>query len=255
VNEPADSVNALVGTTAIVTGAGRGFGRAIAAVLSEAGVHVVGVARTRGDLDRVRAELGETFTVVAADAADPATADPLIDEYRPRTIVLCAGAIPTAASLQNQTWETFSENWHVDVAQAFHWTRAALLRPLAPGSEVIAISSGAAIGGSPLSGGYAGANAAIKFISGYAALESQRAGLGVRFVALLPQLMPATGVGATAATAYAEWEGVDVETFLKSRGPTLTAERAAKFVLDVAIAREPDHRAYLLTAAGLSPLS
>jgi hypothetical protein len=44
-------------------------------------------------------------------------------------------------------------------------------------------------------------------------------------------------------------------TFLKSRGPTLTAEQAAKFVLDPAVANEPDHRAYWLSAARLSPLS
>ncbi len=43
--------------------------------------------------------------------------------------------------------ETFSANWNVDVAQAFHWTRQALRHPLAPGSTVIAMSSGAALGG------------------------------------------------------------------------------------------------------------
>src|SRR5947208_967747 len=99
-----------------------------------------------------------TLTRCAPSWATPLLRWRLIDEYRPRTLVLCAGAIPTAAPLQNQTWETFSENWDVDVAQAFHWSRAALLRPLTPGSTVIAISSAAAIGGSPVSGGYAGAN-------------------------------------------------------------------------------------------------
>ena len=71
--------------------------------------------------------------------------------------------------LQDQTWETFSANWNVDVAQAFHWTRHALRRPLAPGSSVIAMSSGAAVNGSPLSGGYAGAKATVRFIASYAA--------------------------------------------------------------------------------------
>ena len=80
------------GTTAIVTGASRGFGRAIAADLAAAGAHVVGVARTRARLcELVRDELGDTFTAVAADAADAATATRLIDEYRPRTVVLAAG--------------------------------------------------------------------------------------------------------------------------------------------------------------------
>ena len=38
--------NQLDGTTAIVTGASRGFGRSVAAALTAAGAHVVGVARS-----------------------------------------------------------------------------------------------------------------------------------------------------------------------------------------------------------------
>ena len=86
----------------------------------------------------------------------------------------------------------------------------ALRRPLAPGSSVIVMSSGAAVNGSPLSGGYAGAKAAVKFIADYAAIESQRAGLGIRFVSVLPRLTPATELGAAAVAAYAERQGVDV---------------------------------------------
>jgi NAD(P)-dependent dehydrogenase (short-subunit alcohol dehydrogenase family) len=130
--------NTLAGSTAIVTGASRGFGRGIAEAFTAAGADVIGVARSAA--------------TVTADASDPATAHRLIEEYQPRTVVLCAGAAPVMSPLHEQTWESFSQNWNVDVAQAFHWIREALLRPLAPGSTVIAISSGAAINGSPLSG-------------------------------------------------------------------------------------------------------
>ena len=58
-----------VGSTAIVTGASRGFGRGIATALSAAGAHVIGVARTRSGLDELSDELGDTFTAVPADAA------------------------------------------------------------------------------------------------------------------------------------------------------------------------------------------
>ena len=156
--------------------------------------------------------------------------------------------------LQEQTWESFSQNWNVDVAQAFHWIRHALQRPLAPGSTVIAVSSGAAIKGSPLSGGYAGAKATVRLIAGYAALESERAGLGIDFVSVLPALTPATELGAKAVAAYAERQGVDVDTFVQSLGPALTAEQVGKSVLDIAIGQQRGHRAYTLTAAGLSPL-
>ena len=243
----------LAGSTAIVTGAGRGFGRGIATALAAAGAHVVGVARSGAQLDAVRGEIAG-LTAVTADAADPATAHRLIDEYQPRTVVLCAGAAPQMSPLQEQTWESFSQNWNVDVAQAFHWIRHALQRPLAPGSAVIALSSGAAIKGSPLSGGYAGAKAAVRFIAGYAALESERAGLDIDFVSVLPVLTPATELGAKAVAAYAERQGLDVDTFVESLRPTLTPEQAGKSVLEIATTARQDQRAYTLSAGGLSPL-
>ena len=245
--------NSLAGSTAIVTGASRGFGRGIAAALAAAGARVVGVARDGAQLDPLRGELAD-FTAVAADAADPDTAHRLIDEHQPRTLVLCAGAAPRMSPLQEQTWESFSRNWNVDVAQAFHWIRQALRRPLAPGSTVVAFSSGAAINGSPLSGGYAGSKATVRFITGYAALESERAGLGIEFVSVLPALTPSTELGAKAVAAYAERQGVDVDTFVQSLRPALTAEQVGKSVLEIATGGRPDHRAYTLSAAGLSPL-
>jgi NAD(P)-dependent dehydrogenase (short-subunit alcohol dehydrogenase family) len=248
-------VEGLVGTTAIVTGASRGFGRAVAVALSAAGADVVGVARTRSLLDEVRSQLGDTFTPVVADAADPATASRLIEQYRPRTLVLCAGAAPRMEPLADQTWETFSDNWNVDVAQAFHWVRHTLQLPLAPGSSVIAMSSGAALNGSPLSGGYAGAKATIRFITSYAAEESNRAGLGITFVSVLPRLTAVTDLGAAAVAAYAERQGVDVDTFVQSSGPPLTAEQVGESILEIAGGDPGQHGAYLLTSSGLSSLA
>jgi NADP-dependent 3-hydroxy acid dehydrogenase YdfG len=69
----------LSGKTALVTGASRGFGRAIASALSAHGAHVVGVARDRARLEELRAQLGDVFTPVAADATDPVVAGPLLD--------------------------------------------------------------------------------------------------------------------------------------------------------------------------------
>lgn len=247
------SANELVHTTAIVTGASRGLGRGIASALVGAGAHVVGVARTGTALAALRDELGDAFTAVTADAADAATAVRLIDEYRPHTLVLCAGAAPRMVPLQEQTWESFSANWHVDVAQAFHWIRYALRRPLAPGSTVIAFSSGAALNGSPLSGGYAGANATVSFISSYATDESERAGLGLTFTAVLPQLTPATDLGASAVAAYADRAGIDAESFMRGRPPVLTAQQAGAAVIELAVAQRVQ-RSYLLGAGGVSPL-
>jgi NAD(P)-dependent dehydrogenase (short-subunit alcohol dehydrogenase family) len=232
----------IAGATALVTGASRGFGRAIATALSQAGAQVTGVARDPGPLEELRAELGGSFTAVAADAADPNVAGRLIDTCRPRILVLNAGATPLPRPIQQHTWETFGRNWDVDVRHAFGWTREALLAPLAPGSIVISLSSGAALRGSPLSGGYAGAKAAIRWLTAYAAQESAREGFGIRFVSLLPQLTPATELGAVFAAAYG------------TQGPALTPERVGQAVIELVTSTDPGQDAYLLTAAGLRPL-
>ena len=243
----------ITGTTAIVTGASRGFGRAITTALAAAGAQVVGVARSQAQLEELHASIGGAFTPVAADAADPVTAGQLIDRHRPRVLVLNAGAPPLSRPVHLHTWESFSRNWEVDVRQAFGWIREALLTPLPPGSTVITLSSGAALRGSPLSGGYAGAKATVRFITAYAAAESERAGLGIRFVSVLPQLTPVTSLGSAAVAAYAARQGVDADTYLRSAGPALTAEQVGNAVTSLAEGSAGGHEAYLLTAAGLAP--
>jgi NAD(P)-dependent dehydrogenase (short-subunit alcohol dehydrogenase family) len=247
------STQELSGTTALVTGASRGFGRAIAAALVEAGAGVVGVARDGGRLEEVRAQLGEAFVPVVADATDPTVAGQVLDQHRPRTLVLNAGASPLMRPLQHHTWQTFSRNWEVDVQHVFNWTRETLLLPLAPGSVVIAFSSGAALAGSPLSGGYAGAKSTIGFITAYAAGESARAALGIRLVSVLPALTPATTLGAPAVAAYARSQGVEVAAFLESRGPMLTTEHVGRAIVDLATGSGHDRDAYLITSDGLVP--
>jgi NAD(P)-dependent dehydrogenase (short-subunit alcohol dehydrogenase family) len=239
--------------TAVVTGASRGFGRAIAAALVAAGGSVVGIARGEQDLLAVRDELGERFTPIAADATDDAVAQDVIREHRPGLLVLNAGVAPHMAPVHEQTWETFSRNWNVDTRQAFTWMRAALLAPLAPGSVVVAMSSGAVLAGSPLSGGYASAKAAIRYIRGYAADEAQRAGLDIRFVTLLPQLTPTTALGAAGVAGYAARQGVDPETFAERLQPILTPDQVAKAVVELAGDAESGAD-YQVSGAGLRPI-
>ena len=242
-------------STAIVTGASRGFGRAVAAALHADGARVVAVARSAERLESLRDELGDRLIPVVADATDPVLAGTLVGHYEPDVLVLNAGAAPLPRPIHEQTWETFSRNWDVDVRHAFHWLRESLLQPLRPGSTVIAMSSGAALFGSPLSGGYAGAKSTIRFITGYAADESARAGLGIRFVSVLPKLTPATDIGAMAVEAYARRNDLSVEAYLEEVGPGITPEDVGKATLELVAAADHDAGAFLMTPAGLSPLS
>jgi NAD(P)-dependent dehydrogenase (short-subunit alcohol dehydrogenase family) len=248
------SVRDLAGTTAIVTGASRGFGRATAMALAELGVHVVGVARNEELLDQLSAQLGDRFTPEVADAADPSLPARLISGHRPQILVLNAGATPDPAPVSEQTWDTFSTNWNTDVQHVFNFTRYALTAPLDPGSVVISLSSGAALNGSPLSGGYAGAKATVRFISAYAGMESRQRGWNIRFVAVLPLLTPDTDLGRLYTGTYAQQAGLTQDEFVERFGGRLTADHAGRSIGRLVRDDSYTAPAYLLSIDGLKPL-
>jgi NAD(P)-dependent dehydrogenase (short-subunit alcohol dehydrogenase family) len=220
-----------------------------------AGAHVHTIARDASALASLRAELGDNVAVTAANAADPVIAGQLLDTVHPDVLVLNAGAAPLSRPLHQHTWESFSRNWEVDVKIGFHWLREVLLLPLAPGSAVVVVSSGAALRGSPLSGGYAGAKATLRFIAQYAAEEASRLDLGIQITTLLPQLTPATDLGRPAAAAYARRAGMTMEEYSAQLGtpltPHLAGDAVVQLVTDPALTA---HRAYMLTGAGLKPV-
>lgn len=243
----------LKGRTAVVVGASRGLGLGVTAALLDAGAKVLAISRT--ELGDVNAEGPGELVPVAADARDRALAESLLAEHRPEIVVIVAGAVPHMAPLPEQTWETFSVAWETDVRITFEWVRAALMTPLAPGSRVIVFSSGAALGGSPLSGGYAGAKATQRFVTDYARRESDKAGLGIGFTSIMSKFAPETGVGKPAVAAYAAESGLPVEQFLTHHEPLLTPTIAGSSVLSlVDVQAEPLEAAHLLTGAGVRVL-
>jgi NAD(P)-dependent dehydrogenase (short-subunit alcohol dehydrogenase family) len=243
--------------TTIVVGASRGLGRGIATAFAAAGAPVTAVSRTAAT-SGAPAHAG-TIQQELADASDAAVAASLLDRYEPKVVILVAGASPHMRPLQHHTWETFSMHWQTDVRIAFHWLREILLKPLAPGSRVVVVSSGAALGGSPLSGGYAGAKATQRFITAYAQSEAERAGLEIAFTAVLPRFAPLTGVGRPAVQAYARRAGQSVEeyleSYLRSTGPLVTPEIAGTAMVELVRADAASVApAYLLTGSGLQKL-
>jgi NAD(P)-dependent dehydrogenase (short-subunit alcohol dehydrogenase family) len=231
--------------TTVVVGASRGLGRGIARAFAEAGAPVVAVARTGPAL----AELATSATICTevADAAEETVAWSLLDQYEPEVLILVAGANPAMGPLQDQTWQTFSVN--------FTWLRAALLQPLPPGSRVVVVSSGAAINGSPASGGYAGSKATQRFLAGYAQEESRRAGLDLTVTAVLPTMTPFGEVGRLGVRGYAARGGQTEEAYLQQLGELLTPEMAGSALVEL-VRADPATAdpGYLLTAAGLQRL-
>lgn len=230
------SENALLaGKRVVVLGASRGVGREIVGRAMAEGAQVLAVARqTRGLADLAKVVPG--VDTLALDAALDAAPREVFQKATPDLLVICGAAIPPVRPLSELTWAEFSVNWESDAKMTFQFCREVLRAPLAPGSVVVIISSGAGLGGSPISGGYAGAKRMQMFIAKYCQAESDRRELGIRFVALVPsRIMPETDLGQAAANGYARYLDVPVEKFVENMGTRQSPMDVAEAVLNIAV--------------------
>ncbi len=231
---------------ALVVGASRGLGRGVAESLVRAGSEVVTLSRTSPP------PLAGAHTVLG-DARDPSLAARLLAEHSPDAVVVVAGAVPVVRPLREQTWESLSLHWEADVRIAFTWLQEVLRDPLGRGCHVVLFSSGAALAGSPLSGGYAGAKATQRFLAAYARDEAERAGLGVRVTTVLPRITPATAVGRDGVRAYAQRAGITEEEYLAGFGtPPLTTDMVGDAVVGI-LRSDPGSSAQEYLLAGPTP--
>ena len=152
--------------TALVTGGSGGLGRRIVEALAAEGAKVWAIARDAGRLERLRQDV-KGLQIRAADVTDPQVVSQALGEIHPDILVLSVGARPANVPVHEQTWEKFASAWETDVKSTFFFGKEALLMPMAPGSVVAIMSSGAAVVGSSLSGGYAGAKRMQWFLAQY----------------------------------------------------------------------------------------
>jgi NAD(P)-dependent dehydrogenase (short-subunit alcohol dehydrogenase family) len=237
----------LQGKCVVVLGASRGVGREIVRRAAAEGAKVLAVARQARGLAEV-AKTTQGVDTLALDAASEDAPRMVFRKTRPDLLVICGGATPPVRPIPELTWAEFGVNWEVDAKMAFVFCREALRTPLAPGSVVVIISSGAGLGGSPLSGGYAGARRMQMFIAKYCQAESDRSSeLGIRFVALVPsRVMPETDLGQAAVDGYARYLGVPPEKFLENMGARQSPADVAEAVLDLAV-RPPTEAGSIFT--------
>ena len=241
----------LTGKAMVVIGGSRGVGRRIAEAGVRNGARVLAVARQEASLRQLAREV-PGVEVLSLDAADEGAASNAFDVLLPDILVLCAGAFPPAAPIHQQTWREFAVNWETDVKIAFHFCKGALSRPLPAGASVVLISSGAAVAGSPISGGYAGAKRTQMFIASYSQKESDRLGRGLQFMALAPRIMPDTDIGKHAVAGYSRYLGISEADFLESMASPPTSSDVATAVIE--LATNPDRskgKAFMVSGKGL----
>jgi NAD(P)-dependent dehydrogenase (short-subunit alcohol dehydrogenase family) len=245
-------MDALKGKSAVVIGASSGVGRATLLALAAQGMRVCGVARRRDRLERIAREAPGEVIAMAGDATSAELAERVVREMDPDLVVVAVGERPLMGPIDQLTWESFSAAWNVDLQATFHVARQAIGRPLRPGSLVVILSSGASIGGSPLSGGYAGAKRMQWLLAGYLQGLSDARKLGIRFVALLPkQLIAGTEIGDAASAAYAEQAGISQARFMERFGAPLQPEGVADAIVQIARGQAAvEGTAFGITGAG-----
>lgn len=241
----------LQGKKIAVVGASRGVGRAVARSALNKGAEVLAIARGRDGLSELKASLPE-LDVFALDAASEDAPDTLFGAITPDVLVLSLGAIPPTRPVQELSWPDFSVNWSTDVKASFLFCKAALRKPLAPGAKIILISSGAAIGGSPISGGYAGAKRMQLFLAGYCQREADRLGLDLTFYGLAPaRIMPETALGTAAVEGYARYLGMNTADFVEGMTDRQSPDDVANAVMDLASGKRREASAFMVNAHGL----
>ena len=145
--------NDLSGDVALVTGAGRGIGKAIALALAAAGARVVLTARSKTELDQTLSEIesaGGQGLAVPADVSDSAAVASLIDQAQ-------VGVGPISVLINNAGvlgpiglfWEVDPDEWwrnlEINLRGPFLCTRAVLPGMISRGRGRIAnLTSGAA---------------------------------------------------------------------------------------------------------------
>jgi len=222
------------GASALVTGAGRGIGRAVALQLARAGARILAVSRTESELTSLVTEIQDSKGAAVAypvdlrrrEACDAAVAEAVARHGRLQILVNNAGVGGHAplAKITDEEWERILGT---NLTAVFHLTRAALPHLVAGGGHVVMVSSLAGTNAIAGLSAYCASKAALDHMAACLMLEVRQQGVKVSTVA--PGSVD-TGFG----DAVGLPSGGD-------RSWMLTADDVAAQILDLLNAREDAH--------------
>lgn len=231
----------LRGTTALVTGAGRGLGRVTAQRLAADGAHVAVASRSADQLAETVALIGHaggTATPIVADVTDPAAVERMIDDAE-RTLGPLDLLVNNAgySGTPGPVWELDADDWWAtqtaNVRGPFLCMQSALRRMVARGrGRVVNVSSRAGNVGIPYSSAYVTSKTALTRLAEIAAAEAKPYGVYVFVMEPGTVRTPMTErlIASEAGRAWLPWyraifdEGRDVPAEM---GASLVARLAA----------------------------
>ncbi|MCX5670689.1 MAG: SDR family NAD(P)-dependent oxidoreductase [Planctomycetota bacterium] len=182
----------LAGKVALVTGGGRGIGRAISKALAAAGAHVVVTARTQGQIGAVAKEIadaGGAAAAMAMDLADESSVRPVFAAVRERfgrlDVLVNNAGIGLYGLVKDVPLEDLDRMVGVNLRGTFLCCQEAM-RIMAPQKSgyIINISSVVGFKGYPKQAGYTATKHAVMGLTKSLAVEAQEH--GIRTSAILP---------------------------------------------------------------------
>jgi len=233
-------MQSIVGKVALITGAGRGIGRATAIAFAKEGVHVGLVGRTLTNLQQVAEELKQydvNVSIAAADIADLESITSAVQSIRGELgaidILVNNAGIAKFGGFMDLTPDEWTNIIDVNVKGVYYTTRAVLPEMMERNTgDIINISSTAGQRGAPLTSAYTASKAAVIGLSESLMLEVRKK--NIRVTTLTPS---------TVATEMA------VELNLTDGNPEKVMQ--AEDLADLMVAQLKLHPRVLLKHAGL----
>ncbi|WP_372346823.1 oxidoreductase [Streptomyces sp. KL116D] len=241
--------------TWLITGASRGFGRALAEAVLEGGDRLVATARRPEQLADLVSCHGDRVRTVALDVTDPAAAQRAVqvavDAFGGLDVVVNNAGYANSAPIEEMAEDDFRAQFEANFFGVVNVTRAALpvLRAQRSGTFLQFSSLGGRVGGTAGMGAYQSAKFAVEGFS--EVLATEVAPFGVRVVIVEPGAFRTDWQGSSmelhaVGSDYEETVGA-MNAYRAANSATQPGDpvRAAQVLLDVARHDDPPRRLLL----------
>ncbi len=173
----------LTGKTALITGGGRGIGRAIALAFAREGARIAVAARTAEQVEQVAREIGNEAIALVCDVADPQNVAQMFEQVGHLDILVNNAGVAESATVVNTTDELWHRHLSINLSGTFYCTRAALPAMLKKGwGRIINIASIAGKTGAPYIAAYSASKHGVLGLTRSIALEVATTGITVNAI-------------------------------------------------------------------------